>query len=411
MSTSQSLDLFRSHAGANAVVGVAVKSLVTVDLPDAGSNQHELNGVAQLRKILGTERIREGRIRWYVLSDEDSDPATIDSQYTWYDARENTEGRTEWRLYYKNPNGLESSSQGDRVFFVALRHGNRSDLLAYVVPAQSTWERQLSWLFGLDELDDSGGWAVRDPETLERRATEISSADLLDFLELERSSRQVEPSDFDLVRRRFGLSFPPTDEFSTFARQQVGDPKGLSPDRLLLSWIEREEELFRALEDYIVCEKLKTGFANVDEFISFSLSVQNRRKSRMGYALENHLKAIFDERGIRYSHNSVTENQSRPDFLFPGIDEYSDESFANERLHMLAAKSTCKDRWRQILSEADRVELKHLCTLEPGISENQTSEMRSSNVRLVVPAPIHDTYTETQKAWLLDLETFLTAVS
>ena len=42
---------------------------------------------------------------------------------------------------------------------------------------------------------------------------------------------------------------------------------------------------------------------------------------------------------------------------------------------MLAVKSTCKDRWRQILAEADRLPVKHLLTLEPGISVAQTDEM------------------------------------
>ena len=39
-------------------------------------------------------------------------------------------------------------------------------------------------------------------------------------------------------------------------------------------------------------------------------------------------------------------------------------------------KSTCKDRWRQVLSEADRIPNKHLFTLEAAISENQTSKCK-----------------------------------
>ena len=43
---------------------------------------------------------------------------------------------------------------------------------------------------------------------------------------------------------------------------------------------------------------------------------------------------------------------------------------------MLAAKTSCKDRWRQVLAEADRIRTKHLLTLEPAISKIQTAEMR-----------------------------------
>ena len=48
-------------------------------------------------------------------------------------------------------------------------------------------------------------------------------------------------------------------------------------------------------------------------------------------------------------------------------------SFAIDKLCTLAAKTTCKDRWRQILSEADRLrdENKYLCTMQQGISSAQ----------------------------------------
>ena len=52
---------------------------------------------------------------------------------------------------------------------------------------------------------------------------------------------------------------------------------------------------------------------------------------------------------------------------------------------MLGAKTTCKDRWRQVINEANRIEIKHLFTLQPGISKNQLKEMADNGVQLVVP--------------------------
>lgn len=78
---------------------------------------------------------------------------------------------------------------------------------------------------------------------------------------------------------------------------------------------------------------------------------------------------------------------------------------------MLGVKSTCKDRWRQILAEADRIQVKHLFTLEPGISVSQTDEMRSKNVRLVLPLSIHETYNPSQQGWLMTLSMFMGLVS
>ena len=60
-------------------------------------------------------------------------------------------------------------------------------------------------------------------------------------------------------------------------------------------------------------------------------------------------------------------------------------------LVMLGVKSTSKDRWRQVLTEADRIPQKHLCTLEAGISAKQTDEMQRQQLTLVVPTGLHAT--------------------
>jgi len=48
------------------------------------------------------------------------------------------------------------------------------------------------------------------------------------------------------------------------------------------------------------------------------------------------------------------------------------------------AKWTCKNCWRPILSEAASVDRKHLMTQEPGIWENQTSEMHVNALQLML---------------------------
>lgn len=64
---------------------------------------------------------------------------------------------------------------------------------------------------------------------------------------------------------------------------------------------------------------------------------------------------------------------------------------------MLGAKSTLKDRWRQVLSEAERIPEKHLITLEPGISEHQTGEMQAKRLRLVIPDRLHASFRPRQR--------------
>lgn len=64
-----------------------------------------------------------------------------------------------------------------------------------------------------------------------------------------------------------------------------------------------------------------------------------------------------------------------------------------------------------MLAEADRINDKHLLTLEAAISVNQTSEMQVKRLQLVLPRALHATYTATQQAWLFDLAQFMRFVS
>jgi hypothetical protein len=214
----------------------------------------------------------------------------------------------------------------------------------------------------------------------------------------------------------FGEIFPATAEFSRLARGSLPnvDPRE-NADEVLMAWIEREELLFRRLERHVVAARLRAGFVmdtvpDVDGFIAFSLSVQNRRKSRAGRSLEHHVAALLTARGLKFERGGETEHKNRPDFLFPGSEAYRDPKFDAARLTMLGSKSSCKDRWRQVLSEAEKIPQKHLLTLEPGISENQTDEMKAKQLQLVLPASLHETYRAKQREWLFSFEQFIQIV-
>ena len=59
------------------------------------------------------------------------------------------------------------------------------------------------------------------------------------------------------------------------------------------------------------------------------------------------------------------------------------------------------------MSEAAKIPLKHLLTLETSISTNQTDEMRANAIQLVIPSSLHLTYQASQQSWLMDLNQFL----
>lgn len=55
-------------------------------------------------------------------------------------------------------------------------------------------------------------------------------------------------------------------------------------------------------------------------------------------------RSVFTDHGVTYTRTGVTENNLKPDFIFPGISHYHNAAFPQARLTMLASKSTCKDR-------------------------------------------------------------------
>ena len=159
-------------------------------------------------------------------------------------------------------------------------------------------------------------------------------------------------------------------------------------------------------------ERISAGFGSgdhvdIDGFLKYSLQVQNRRKSRMGRSFEHHLEAVFRAIGLTFEVQVRTEQGNTADFLFPGNAAYHDPEFPADRLTMLAAKSSCKDRWRQVLPEAGRIWPKHLITLEPAISAAQLDQMRAERLQLVVPQSLHETYERRQAEWLMTTADFV----
>jgi hypothetical protein len=394
--------------------GVAAKRLSAVEADVLRSNQHEFNGVEGLRQMLGEP---DGKVSYQTkviyLKDSDNDPIIEDAVFTWYDARQRARlergvMRWEYRLYFPTTNVSLKAVEGDLMVIAKRRD---SGLMVIVAEGASSIARQIEWLFGFSDLAQPGLSVKAELET-ERDRIEFASRVILESMGVE--VEVAEDSFLDEMLKRFGGKFPTTKDFSAYARSTLKNISAKDDaDKVLMAWMEREEILFRTLERHLIADRLSSGFGatkddpvDVDGFLAFSLSVQNRRKSRVGLALENHLELVFQENGIRYSRTRATENKAKPDFLFPGHKEYQDALFDPANLTMLGVKSTCKDRWRQVLAEADRVEDKHLLTLEASISTSQTDEMKAKKLQLVLPIALHTSYTTEQKKWLMSLADF-----
>lgn len=396
--------------------GIGAKRLTDVEVSPAKSHQHEFNGISEFKRIFGTEKINF-KAKYVYLHDEDEQIFSDGGTLTWYDAREGHATRTEYRLYYSENAVLNRAESGDLVIICKKAE---DELFIIIAPEGSTSESQVLWLFGLDgsgnkfaSKSEDGQLSIRFVvRDLQEEKTELSYGDKYILSELGIQIKETAPDFLEDLLKKFGSTFPKTVEFSGYARATAGKANPIEePDNALMTWMDHEEMLFRTFEKHLLEEKLKKGFGqsghDPDEFINFSLSVQNRRKARAGWAFENHLAHLFSENKIMYSKGKKTERNNKPDFIFPDIKLYADAGFPEAYLTMLGVKTTAKDRWRQVLSEADRIKLKHLITLQPAISKNQTDEMTSQKVQLIVPASLKTSYTKEQQAGIMNVTEFV----
>jgi hypothetical protein len=109
----------------------------------------------------------------------------------------------------------------------------------------------------------------------------------------------------------------------------------------------------------------------------------------------------------------MIDGRIKPDILIPGKSAYEDKSYPREKLCVIGVKRTCKDRWRQVLNEAESIPHKHILTLQEGISENQLGEMHRKEVTLIVPKSVQKKFYPSAKRGgmtILTVEAFLAEV-
>ena len=386
--------------------GVSSKLLSNVEIHGLGSNQHEFNGVSLMREYLGDSR-RSLPCRFLYIGSDEDDRISVEYDVTWYDARERHLTRSEYRLYYPSNEVMARASIGN-IMISALDLEDRLYIL--IVDSAGSMVEQVLWLFG---INSSLGPNLANADMFE---SSYASSAVSSYIADEIGFELVVPGStnwLDLVLERFGAVFPSTRALSDLAEETLKGELNLvaEPDLGLITLLDREWELFRTLEQQIVSNELRVRSGawseDVDSFISYSLSVANRRKTRAGYALENHMEKIFLANSIYYTRGGKTEGKKKPDFILPSIEEYLNPLFTETQLTMLGAKTTCKDRWRQVLTEAERIGNKHLLTLQPGISVPQLDEMAGANLTLVVPKGLHDTFDPSRRNSLMSFEQFI----
>jgi type II restriction enzyme len=229
----------------------------------------------------------------------------------------------------------------------------------------------------------------------------------------------------ECIRRKFRKfanavsEFPSGLDFSrhtlTSLEACISDFKEGPSDIRLMRCVEQEYSLYQLVERKLCAPEITRIFRSVDDFIATANSILQRRKVRAGRSLEIHVETVLRDAGVPFDPQPKAVD-GIPDILIPGAKEYNDQDWPIEKLFMVGIKRTCKDRWRQVLNEAKRIDSasrtdrRHILTIQKGISVKQLGEMQSARVRLVVPNELHRDYPRDWRGNLLTVEGFVSEV-
>ncbi|MCC6317482.1 MAG: hypothetical protein IT361_07270 [Gemmatimonadaceae bacterium] len=107
-------------------------------------------------------------------------------------------------------------------------------------------------------------------------------------------------------------------------------------------------------------------------------------------SLQNHFAALLKREQIPFDEQCRTEHGERPDFLVPGCAAYNDAMYPSDRMRMVACKSVLRERWDQMLNEAERIAEKYLLTLDLALTDATIEDIRRNNVRIFIPSMLAD---------------------
>lgn len=316
------------------------------------------------------------------------DGRTTDSVITWYGA-----AKHEYRLtrFGKDFPFLNEDVVGDLLVLIAK---SRDEFLAYVLDYDDDIEEIQSAL-GVEAFEEWGAYRDGVPQKVE------TEDDCID-----RKIREFSAALTD---------FPTGAVFSVTTRAILVDClkkfPNLTADEALITAYQTEYQLFQSVERQ-VCQNEVSGrlFKNIDDFIQTAASIMNRRKARAGRSFENHVEYLLTHAKIPHKMRPSLGADGKPDIVIPDERAYFDAGFPIEKLFIVGLKTTCKDRWRQVLNEGRRVKAKHILTLQPGITSAQLAEMHTAGVSLVVPQSLHKSFPKEHTINLLSVESFIQTV-
>lgn len=138
----------------------------------------------------------------------------------------------------------------------------------------------------------------------------------------------------------------------------------------------------------------------VNEFYQIDgilLSAAQTRKSRAGASFELHIERLLTDGGIPHEVQVIADAKKRPDFVLPSFAAYMDPLRERNGALVLSAKTTLRERWKQVQGEIRNCDL-FLATVDESIAENAIKDMGRQGIILVVPESLKKSDTTVYKS-------------
>lgn len=365
-----------------------LKFISANDVGSTGSHQCGFYLPRAMWRLYTKNRPQDGRTLKENVQITWQDGRVTQSVITWYGRKT----RREYRLtrFGRDFPWLDQDSVGSLLILIPVR---AAEFLAYVADTDEDIEEVLS-AFGLSGLETT--WACYN------------------------GSKTPGPEDpDDCVNRGFAsfvASFGKLPASKIFAattlkvlKKCLPDFSRGNPDAKLVALLDYEYRLFKMAERHVFSKTLTSPFKSVDHFLQTACSITNTRKCRAGASLEHNVQTILKEASIPFTAHPRVDGTT-PDLIIPGVEAYRSASYPADKLFMLALKRTCRDRWRQVLREAPKIPVKHLLTVQQGISQRQLDEISRAGVSLIVPLSIQIHYPGSARSGILSVEGFINQV-
>lgn len=129
-----------------------------------------------------------------------------------------------------------------------------------------------------------------------------------------------------------------------------------------------------------VADAVVRGFPALDAIF---LSASQQRKTRAGRSFEFHIASVLTDGRIQFAEQAVTGGR-RPDFVLPDRRTLQSIARTNSEAAVIAAKTTLRDRWKGLSSEALRCSV-YLATVDDRVMSPVINELAQEGITLVVP--------------------------